>query len=90
MSKILILCLVTMTLLTAPAIAIPKFATLLNLACQSCHVNPSGGGMRNAFGQSFGRDSLSMKSWRDESALDDFSTKLSVSDNLRSLLLCVE
>lgn len=33
--------------------------------------------MRNAFGQSFGRDSLSVKSWQEEYALDDFSTKLS-------------
>ncbi len=62
---------------TASAYAIPRFATRLNLPCQSCHVNPSGGGMRNAFGQSFSRDSLSVKSWQEEYALDDFSTKLS-------------
>lgn len=59
------------------AFAIPRFAAKMNLACQSCHVNPSGGGMRNAFGESFGRDSLSVKSWQQEYALDDFSTKLS-------------
>jgi len=57
--------------------ALPRFATRLNLPCQSCHVNPSGGGMRNAFGQSFGRDSLSVKSWQQEYELDDFSTKIS-------------
>ncbi len=62
---------------TASAYAIPRFATRLNLPCQSCHVNPSGGRMRNAFGQSFSRDSLSVKSWQEEYALDNFSTKLS-------------
>jgi len=59
------------------AYTLPRFATRLNLPCQSCHVNPSGGGMRNAFGQSFGRDSLSVKSWQQEYELDDFSTKVS-------------
>jgi hypothetical protein len=63
--------------LSLSAFAIPRFATKMNLACQSCHVNPSGGGMRNAYGESFGRDSLSVKSWQQEFALDDFSTKLS-------------
>jgi hypothetical protein len=73
----LILSLCLLTVLTMSAYAIPRFATLMNLPCQSCHVNPSGGGMRNAFGQSFGRDSLSVKSWQQEYALDDFSTKIS-------------
>jgi hypothetical protein len=73
----LIVSLSCLIVFTVSAYAIPRFATRLNLPCQSCHVNPSGGGMRNAFGQSFGRDSLSVKSWQEEYALDDFSTKLS-------------
>jgi hypothetical protein len=73
----LIVFLVCLVALSATTFAIPRFATRLNLPCQSCHVNPSGGGMRNAFGQSFGRDSLSVKSLQEEYALDDFSTKLS-------------
>ncbi len=73
----LIVFLFSFVVLTVSTYAIPRFATRLNLPCQSCHVNPSGGGMRNAFGQSFGRDSLSVKSWQEEYALDDFSTKLS-------------
>ncbi len=32
--------------------------------------------MRNAFGQSFGRDSLTVKDWQSEFALDDYSTKI--------------
>jgi hypothetical protein len=73
----LIVSLSCVVVFTVSAYAIPRFATRLNLPCQSCHVNPAGGGMRNAFGQSFGRDSLSVKSWQEEYALDDFSTKIS-------------
>lgn len=32
--------------------------------------------MRNAYGQSYGRDDISAKAWRDEYALEDFSTKI--------------
>ncbi|HTY35627.1 MAG TPA: hypothetical protein VMH23_00860, partial [Bacteroidota bacterium] len=76
MRKSLLVAVLAAASLGSSAFAIPRFATLLNLPCQSCHVNPSGGGMRNAFGQSFGRDSLAMKSARDEAGADDFSTKL--------------
>lgn len=58
--------------------ALPKFASRLNLPCSSCHVNPTGGGMRNAFGASdFGREDLPIPTWRDQFALDGFSTQLS-------------
>ena len=30
--------------------ALPRFAAETGAKCQSCHINPSGGGMRNAFG----------------------------------------
>ena len=73
----LIIALACSVVFSVSGYAIPRFATRLNLPCQSCHVNPSGGGMRNALGQSFGRDSLSVRSWQEEYALDDFSTKLS-------------
>lgn len=62
--------------LTISVYALPRFSSLLNLPCQSCHVDPAGGGMRNAFGQSFGRDSITVKDWQPEFALDDFSTKI--------------
>ncbi|MCX6134644.1 MAG: hypothetical protein NTU47_12590 [Ignavibacteriales bacterium] len=76
MRRYLSVCVVTAFAFTMTAFAIPRFATQLNLPCQSCHVNPSGGGMRNAFGQSFGSDSLSLKSTREAYAIDDFSTKI--------------
>jgi len=62
--------------LTVSAYALPRFASQMNLSCQSCHVNPLGGGMRNAFGQSFGRDSLAVKNWAKDFNLDDFSPKI--------------
>lgn len=36
-----------------PAHALPKFAAQTGLACGKCHVNPAGGGPRNAFGKAF-------------------------------------
>jgi hypothetical protein len=40
---------------TAPrtADALPSYAQQTGLACGACHVNPAGGGPRNAFGKSF-------------------------------------
>jgi hypothetical protein len=57
--------------------ALPRFSSRMNLPCQSCHVNPSGGGMRNQFGQDFGREQLSVKQWQQEYGLEEFSTKIS-------------
>jgi len=36
-----------------PAVALPAYAEQTHLACGRCHVNPAGGGARNAFGNSF-------------------------------------
>jgi hypothetical protein len=40
---------------TAPrtADALPNYAQQTGLACGACHVNPAGGGPRNAFGKAF-------------------------------------
>lgn len=56
--------------------ALPRFASSTGARCQSCHVNPSGGGMRQAFGVQYGRDELPVPAWSEEYGLDDFSTKL--------------
>jgi hypothetical protein len=63
-------------LITATAYALPRFASRTNLPCQSCHVNPSGGGMRNAFGLTYGREDISIKAWQQDYALNDFSTQI--------------
>ncbi len=59
--------------------ALPRFQSRTGAKCQSCHVNPSGGGMRQAFGQQYGRETLPVPTWSEEFGLDDFSTKLTES-----------
>lgn len=46
---------------TASLSALPKFASRVGTKCQSCHVNPAGKGMRNAFGSTYGREELPMR-----------------------------
>jgi hypothetical protein len=59
-----------------PAFALPRFASRTAAKCQSCHINPSGGGMRQTFGVQYGRETLPVPTWSEEFGLDDFSTKL--------------
>lgn len=60
------------------ASSLPRFAIRENAKCQSCHVNPTGGGMRNFFGStSYGREALPIPTWREKYDLDEFTTQLS-------------
>lgn len=59
------------------ASALPRFAVRTGGKCQSCHVNPSGGGMRQAFGVQYGREELPVPTWSEEFNLEEFTTKLS-------------
>lgn len=68
--------LVLSLLLTLTSFSLPRFASRNNFSCQSCHVNPSGGGMRNAFGLTYGREDVPIKSWQEEYGLPDFSTQI--------------
>jgi hypothetical protein len=69
--------------------ALPKFASRMNLACKSCHVNPTGGGLRNSYGVSYGQEDLPIPTWQEDFSLDAFTTQLndviSVGANLRTL-----
>lgn len=81
--------LVLLLLTAGPLQALPKFASRLNVSCKSCHVNPTGGGLRNAFGISYGQDDLPIPTWRDQFALEEYSTQLndniSIGANFRTL-----
>jgi hypothetical protein len=57
--------------------ALPRFASRTGASCQSCHVNPSGGGMRQAFGAKYGREELPVPTWSQELGIEEFTTKLS-------------
>lgn len=63
-------------LMSLTAFSLPRFAGRTGFACQSCHVNPSGGGMRSPLGLSYGREDLPVKSWQDQFGLDDYSTQI--------------
>ncbi len=47
----------------ASSYSYPKFAAYTGEKCQSCHVNPTGGGMRNLYGAKYGKDNLYFKFW---------------------------
>ncbi|MFH0992066.1 MAG: hypothetical protein V1799_18830 [bacterium] len=57
--------------------SLPRFASRTGYSCQSCHVNPTGGGMRTPFGVSYGQEDLISKSTAEASGLQGFSPKLS-------------
>jgi len=72
------LSLVFLTILFAgPLDALPRYAYRMLVSCQSCHVNPAGGGMRNIYGVTYGQETLPMKALREETGIDNFSTQLS-------------
>ncbi len=56
------------------ALALPRFAVRTGAKCQSCHINPSGAGMRQVFGAQYGREKLPVSSWSDAFELEDFTT----------------
>ncbi len=56
--------------------SLPRFAVLTGAKCQSCHINPSGGEMRQAFGVQYGREQLPVPEWSKDYSIDDFSNLL--------------
>lgn len=58
------------------AAALPRFSSSTGAKCQSCHVNPSGAGMRQAFGAQYGRETLPVPEWATDLELEDITTAL--------------
>ncbi len=68
---------IIMLSLPAGVKALPRFALDAGVSCTECHVNPTGGGMRNAFGaEYYGRTILPMRTYREKNRLENFSTSL--------------
>lgn len=68
---------VGLILLADSAAALPRFALRTGAKCQSCHVNPSGGAMRQTFGMQYGRDRLPVEGLSDDMELEDFTNLIS-------------
>jgi hypothetical protein len=69
--------LLAVVLAAGSAEAFPRFAQRIGASCQSCHQNPTGGGMRNIYGVTYGQESLPVREWREETGMEGFSTQLS-------------
>jgi hypothetical protein len=67
---------VSTILLIHSAEALPKFSTRQGAKCQSCHINPTGKGMRSTFGATYGREELTLPTFKEQTDLDEFSPSL--------------
>lgn len=65
-----------LTLMSDQAAGLPRFSSKTGAKCQSCHVNPSGAGMRQAFGAQYGRETLPVPEWATDLELEDLTTAL--------------
>ena len=68
--------LIAMSLAVQSLVALPKFASRTGAKCQSCHVNPTGKGMRNEFGRTFGQDDIVLPTFKEQTDIEEYSTNL--------------
>jgi hypothetical protein len=74
MTRALLTLLALAAFLSGPrAFSLPRFASRTGSKCQSCHVDPSGGEMRQTLGVQYGRDQLPVPAWSKSSDENDFS-----------------
>lgn len=58
------------------ALSYPRFSAYTGDKCSDCHVSPTGGGMRNAYGNNYAKQNLQMDFLRKYVKKSDFSTQL--------------
>lgn len=63
-------------LLSMTAYSYPKFAAYTGEKCVSCHVNPTGGGMRNQYGIKYSKDKLFFKFLSKQNKTTDINTQI--------------
>jgi hypothetical protein len=78
--------------IVAQGYALPRFSSSAYLKCQNCHIDPNGGGMRNYYGvMMYGRETLPVHSWSDDSTMMNFTTQLndyiSIGMDMRTLFM---
>ena len=78
MKRILLYFFLWTTLIVQYGFALPRFALMTGAKCGSCHVNPTGGQMRNEYGITVSQDKIPLEALKDSDFV--FSSKLS--DNI--------
>jgi len=73
-----VVCCCILFLLPLSTFALPRFALMKGVKCGSCHVNPTGGQMRNENGLAFSMDKLALEALRDT----DLTFDPNLSDNI--------
>jgi hypothetical protein len=88
MKRVILLALLAASAFAANlAEAEPYFAVRMGLKCSMCHVNPTGGGMRNTYGEAFGQTVLPAKhldTGSEEPWTGEISKYLAIGGNLRA------
>lgn len=69
---------------TSALYSYPKFAAYTGEKCQSCHVNPTGGGMRNLYGVKYSKDNLYFKFWEKANKTTEIDPQLTKSISMGS------
>lgn len=72
----LFLVLLTICFNNSPLHAYPKYAAYTGEKCQSCHVNPTGGGMRGPYGVKYSKDKLFFKFLEKQNKTTDINTQI--------------
>lgn len=71
---LLLLCIVSIH----ASFALPRFALMAGAKCASCHVNPTGGQMRNEYGVNFSTDKIPLEALKDS----EFTFSSKITDNI--------